>query len=107
MFAVKVDGILNMRDKEYRVKFMPCTTCNDKQKTFVIPTPAQVMTGIKALATLPFNNSVSPDVVKKRQDICLKCEHLTKLYQCSQCGCFIKAKTISNKEQCPLNPPRW
>lgn len=40
----------------------------------------------------------------KRAEICATCEH-NKVNICTQCGCFIPAKTRSLKANCPIN--KW
>jgi len=41
-----------------------------------------------------------------RMSICLSCPHLsTKIYQCDECGCFMKAKTKLKNAKCPLG--KW
>jgi hypothetical protein len=45
-------------------------------------------------------------VAELRLDICSACEHNVD-GQCTVCDCFIAAKTIIAREQCPDNPPRW
>jgi len=42
----------------------------------------------------------------KRLEICEKCPSLSKdSGRCAECGCFIKAKTRINFEECPLE--KW
>jgi hypothetical protein len=46
------------------------------------------------------------DVANSRLSICLSCPHLTKpLNQCSQCGCFMNAKTKLKNVSCPID--KW
>lgn len=43
------------------------------------------------------------DEVKRRRQICKKCEHNVKFMGtrvCNKCGCIIKAKTTVENEQC-------
>jgi hypothetical protein len=41
-----------------------------------------------------------------RYDICKSCEHFISLTaQCSQCGCFMKAKTYIPFSECPVG--KW
>lgn len=45
---------------------------------------------------------------KRRYNICMDCKEKIKVgkdHICSQCGCFLKAKTRSPKEKCLLN--KW
>ena len=40
---------------------------------------------------------------KRRYEICMNCEDKIKIgneWVCSQCGCFLRAKTRSPKEKC-------
>lgn len=57
----------------------------------------------KILETIP----VAPEsVVTERMNICLECEHYFSLTsQCSQCGCFLKAKTKLAGSSCPIK--KW
>ena len=49
----------------------------------------------------------SPEA-KRRYDICMNCEEKIKIggkWVCSQCGCFLKAKSRSPEEKCLMN--KW
>lgn len=68
--------------------------------------------GMKSLFTIAANaakgvdQSVPEAVAKQRQDICNDCEHRIKVTnQCSECGCFLAAKTKFKQESCPLQ--KW
>lgn len=39
----------------------------------------------------------------KRYSICMQCQFLNNIHQCSICGCFISAKTKVDNEKCPNN----
>lgn len=45
-------------------------------------------------------------VVELRLDICAACEHYRDS-QCTICHCFVAAKTIIAREECPDRPKRW
>ncbi len=46
---------------------------------------------------------VSQDIAIQRYEICKKCEHLNSLIKvCSQCHCFMPAKTTLSMVACPL-----
>ena len=43
---------------------------------------------------------------QKRFDICKKCDQIKiPLYQCDQCGCFMKIKVKMKNSNCPLD--KW
>jgi hypothetical protein len=45
---------------------------------------------------------------KRRYEICMQCDKKIKIggeWVCSQCGCFLRAKSRSPKEKCLLN--KW
>lgn len=45
-------------------------------------------------------------VVSSRMDMCRSCEHFISLTsQCSQCGCYMPAKTTLSNAECPIG--RW
>lgn len=49
---------------------------------------------------------VSEEVYNTRIDICNNCEFFRKRDQrCSQCGCFMEAKTRFKKSRCPIH--KW
>jgi hypothetical protein len=49
---------------------------------------------------------LSAEESKVRFDICHSCEHYISLTsQCSQCGCFMKAKTRLPNAECPVG--KW
>lgn len=46
------------------------------------------------------------EIAHRRINICEKCPSLDKdLGRCLECGCFVKAKTRVNFEECPLG--KW
>ena len=48
------------------------------------------------------------DKMKRRLDICNKCEHKIKYmraYICDQCGCILKSKASVESEKCLMN--KW
>ena len=46
------------------------------------------------------------DVSEKRLRICEECEHFVKkTTRCEQCGCFMFAKTLLMKAECPIG--KW
>ncbi len=48
----------------------------------------------------------SAEEINARFDICRSCEHFISLTsQCSQCGCFMKAKTRLPNAECPIG--KW
>ncbi len=49
---------------------------------------------------------ISVEESSARFDICKACEHFISLTsQCSQCGCFMKAKTALRNAECPVG--KW
>ena len=44
------------------------------------------------------------DIPEKRYAICKSCEKF-KAFTCTECGCFMKAKTKLEKATCPLG--KW
>ena len=42
---------------------------------------------------------------KRRINICIDCENLTKLNKCKLCGCYMPAKVRSPKSKCNIN--KW
>lgn len=42
---------------------------------------------------------------KNRLSICEKCDKRNKLNMCTECGCFVIAKTKLKNAECPLN--KW
>lgn len=46
----------------------------------------------------------SPDLVKKRREICASCPYLISS-RCSKCGCFIHSKSSLEAANCPEK--RW
>lgn len=54
----------------------------------------------------PNTQYVSKDVAQSRYDICKACPKLIQpTKQCSECGCFMKAKVTMAKAECPLH--KW
>mgnify|MGYP003134831212 FL=1 len=51
-----------------------------------------------------FPNETVEDMAIKRAEICASCEHNVN-NKCTQCGCFLVAKTRSPKSTCPKN--KW
>lgn len=48
----------------------------------------------------------TPEIQKKRLDICNGCPKLNKtINQCNECGCFVKQKVKYKKSSCPLG--KW
>lgn len=47
----------------------------------------------------------SSQMHKDRMEVCLACDKLTDDFRCSQCGCFIKAKSQLLTQDCPLR--KW
>ncbi len=45
------------------------------------------------------------DIIKYRLDICQKCPFLSNNSRCSQCGCFMKIKTVIGPARCPVG--KW
>ena len=45
------------------------------------------------------------DIIKDRIDHCKNCEFLTKKFRCTQCGCFMKVKTLLAHSKCPIG--KW
>lgn len=86
----------------------------------VMPTPKQMLNGVKGLAKVATKTDLATDaVVKARRDICRECEFatrseelksnpskgLTSYSQCLKCACVIKYKTMLQSEACPLS--KW
>jgi hypothetical protein len=54
----------------------------------------------------PNTEYASEEEAGRRFDICLKCPSLNKSTKtCSECGCFMAAKTKLSHAHCPLN--KW
>lgn len=50
--------------------------------------------------------NVSEETKNSRLEICKSCEFFNEsLYQCKQCGCFLKIKTSWATEKCPID--KW
>jgi len=47
------------------------------------------------------------EIAKKRIEICVDCEHLTKRDICDICGCYMPAKVRSIKSKCSDKPSKW
>jgi Family of unknown function (DUF6171) len=47
----------------------------------------------------------SSQMHKDRMEICLACDKLTDDFRCSQCGCYIRAKSQLLSQDCPLR--KW
>lgn len=61
------------------------------------------MSLIKAIIGAMLNKKVTPAQKQQRLSICNTCPHLyTPTRQCSQCLCFVDAKTEIKTEHCPL-----
>lgn len=52
-----------------------------------------------------FPNPEVEKLAKKRIEICVDCEFLTKNKSCEKCGCYMPAKTRSPRSTCPEN--KW
>jgi hypothetical protein len=51
-------------------------------------------------------NYTSKEIQENRFSICKICPEIIKpTYQCKQCGCFMKAKTILKDSVCPIG--KW
>jgi hypothetical protein len=51
---------------------------------------------------------VGTDIRNIRLAACYACEYyLADSGQCSECGCYIQAKTANVSESCPLPEPKW
>jgi hypothetical protein len=54
----------------------------------------------------PKIKNVSPEVAKKRLDICYGCDRLIKsTHQCKECGCIMNLKVKLPHASCPLG--KW
>lgn len=53
----------------------------------------------------PNTEYVADDEEEYRYSICQDCPHLTIAKTCTQCGCFMPAKTKLLHANCPLN--KW
>ena len=70
----------------------------------------KVIKWIKSVAVGWWNVIIKNETpeAKRRYDICMNCDKKIKVgkdYVCSQCGCFLKAKSRSPEEKCVLN--KW
>lgn len=71
----------------------------------------KLKSGAKSLFTIAKNaakgidQSVPQEVTNMRLNICNGCDKLTKTRQCSECLCFVDAKTKFRQEECPLK--KW
>lgn len=45
------------------------------------------------------------DIVESRIKECSNCPFLTKKFRCTQCGCFMKVKTLIGPAKCPIG--KW
>jgi hypothetical protein len=60
---------------------------------------------------LPFNlisediEKIDSDIRKIRMEVCLSCEKLEQVNCCSECGCWMSAKTWIRDAKCPLD--KW
>ena len=43
-----------------------------------------------------------PDIIRNRIKTCVGCKFLTKKFRCTQCGCFMKVKTMLAGSKCPI-----
>ena len=48
-----------------------------------------------------FKNPAMEEIAKQRVRKCLECDKLKKNYTCRICGCYIPAKTRSERSKCP------
>ena len=46
-----------------------------------------------------------PDIVESRIKECSNCPFLGPKFRCSQCGCFMKIKTLLGPAKCPIG--KW
>lgn len=55
------------------------------------------------------NPKFAPDhIAEARLKICENCPELNKaIYQCKECGCFMKLKVKLTAAHCPLSEPKW
>lgn len=53
----------------------------------------------------PETHYAKDDVQKQRYSICEECPHLTLAKTCTQCGCFMPAKTKLSHASCPIE--KW
>ena len=44
-------------------------------------------------------------LAQDRIEVCVKCENFTPVRTCTQCGCFMPAKTKVTTAVCPIN--KW
>lgn len=63
------------------------------------------MSDVTPLDLLNPKNYGTKDMATKRLSICLECPQLTKTKRCSECGCFMVAKTKLTNATCPLG--KW
>jgi rRNA maturation protein Nop10 len=59
---------------------------------------------IKGLSAM-IGGMADKDIAKERWDICKDCENLTFANTCTECGCFMVAKTKFKKAFCPID--KW
>ena len=58
------------------------------------------------LHTMNSFKNVSEETKNSRLEICKSCEFFNEsLYQCKQCGCFLKIKASWATEKCPID--KW
>lgn len=70
--------------------------------------PAYFVNGQQVLPVDIFDDTVekvSNDERKKRIVICISCEKNEPVNCCSECGCWVSAKTWVKNANCPLN--KW
>ena len=54
----------------------------------------------------PDKRIMDPEIINKRMDLCRSCEHFINMTsQCSQCGCYMPAKTTLSNAECPVG--KW
>lgn len=98
---------------------MACGNCGNNN--VVVPTPAQLLKGIKSVTELALSSvsHASKEVIEDRRNKCRECPEatrndklkdrpskgLTSWSQCRLCSCVIKWKTMAKDETCPLN--KW
>jgi len=81
-----------------------------KHDTVVKASAAKMASGLlKNVGYLASNGKVNSEIRQERYDICLECPHFIEdSKRCSECGCFMEAKTWIAAEPsllCPKN--KW
>lgn len=66
---------------------------------------AKSLFNIAKNAAKGIDQSVPEEVAKSRISTCNNCDKLTITRQCSECLCFVDAKTKFKQEECPLK--KW